>query len=100
MGLPSKNCCLASADRKHENMFLYMYNHVHTYIYIYMLAPALPPPEDLRFRGSWGMRRTKHCNAQKNPKFRTSELTKCCNAPKIPKFWHLRPGFLKKLYFF
>ena len=38
---------------------------------------------------------TKHCNAQKIPKFPTPKLTKHCNAqkiPKIPKFWHLCPG--------
>ena len=62
-----------------------------------MLAP---PPQDLRFRGSWGMGRTKHCNAQKIPKFPTLKLTKHCNAqkiPKIPKFWHLWPGRRKIL---
>ena len=42
-----------------------------------MLAP---PPQDLRHRGSWGMGRSKHCNAQKIPNFPTSELTKRCNA--------------------
>ena len=38
---------------------------------------------------------TKHCNAQKIPKFPTPKLTKHYNAqkiPKIPKFWHLCPG--------
>ena len=48
-----------------------------------------------RIRGSWGMGCTKHCNAQKNPKFLIPNLTKPCNAqkiPKIPKFWHLCPG--------
>ena len=43
------------------------------------------PPQDQHFRGCWSMRRTKHCNAQKIPKFPTSELTKRCNAQKIQK---------------
>ena len=52
-----------------------------------------------------GLNFTKHCNAQKIPKFPTPKLTKHCNAqkiPKIPKFWHLWPGrsrFLKNLNF-
>ena len=62
--------------------------------YIYICSP---PPQDLRLRirGSWGMGCTKHCNAQKIPKFLIPNLTKPCNAqkiPKIPKFWHLCPG--------
>ena len=66
---------------------------IRIYIYIYMLAP----PQDLRLRirGSWGMGCTKHCNAQKIPKFLIPNLTKPCNAQKIPKnpeFWHLCPG--------
>ena len=43
----------------------------------------LPPRQDLRHRGSWGIGRTKHCNAQKIPKLPTSELTKRCNAQKF-----------------
>ena len=35
-----------------------------------MLAP---PPKDLRHRGSWGIGRTKHCNAQKNSKISNLE---------------------------
>ena len=52
-------------------------------------------PQDLRFRGSWGMGRTKHCNAQNIPKLPILKLKKHCNAqknPKIPKFCHLWPG--------
>ena len=59
------------------------------YIYIYMLTPPPPPPPQdlrLRIRGSWGMGCTKHCNAQKIPKFLIPNLTKPCNAQKIPKF--------------
>ena len=33
-----------------------------------------------------GLNLTKHCNAQKIPKFSTPQLTKHCNAQKIPKF--------------
>ena len=64
------------ADQKTNSLYLEKKN-----IYIY----TRPPPQDLRFRGSWGMGRTKHCNAQKNPKFPTLKLTKHCNAQKIPK---------------
>ena len=32
-----------------------------------------------------GLNFTKHCNAQKIPKFPTPKLTKHCNAQKIPK---------------
>ena len=79
-------------------IYIYAYMHVYiyicVYIYIYMLPP---PPQDLRLRirGSWGMGCTKHCNAQKIPKFLIPNLTKPCNAqkiPNIPKFWHLCPG--------
>ena len=50
-------------------------------IYIY----ARPLSQDLRFRGSRGMGRTKHCNAQKIPKFPTLKLTQHCNALKNSK---------------
>ena len=77
---------------------LMMYYNILWYImaYIYIYARP-PPPQDLRLRirGSWGMGCTKHCNAQKIPKFLIPNLTKPCNAqkiPKIPKFWHLCPG--------
>ena len=33
-----------------------------------------------------GLNLTKHCNAQKIPKFPTLKLTKHCNAQKIQKF--------------
>ena len=36
---------------------------------------------------------TKHCNAQKIPKFPTPKLTKHCNAQKIPKI----PNFFGNL---
>ena len=78
-------------------MYAYMYvvcMCICTSIYIYARPP---PPQDLRLRirGSWGMGCTKHCNAQKIPKFLIPNLTKPCNAQKNsknPEFWHLCPG--------
>ena len=59
----------------HIYIYIYLYLFIYIYIFIYLYIYICSPPQDLHFRGSWGMRRTKHCNAQQIPKFPTSELT-------------------------
>ena len=58
-------------------MYVCMYLCVYVYMYIYIYAP--PPPGKIYAFVVVGAR-TKHGNAQKNPKLPTSELTKRCNA--------------------
>ena len=76
---------ILNLGQKLEITYMIIYDNIMRSIYIYIYAIARRP-QDLRFRGSWGMGRTKHCNAQKKPKFPTLKLTKHCNAQKIQKF--------------